>query len=191
MSLVPLIAEDVAILVHRGEHDELDTSGMLDGLFDVLASGCLATELLQLGAVQLDGNGNFELAHPAAGLDADLSRARHALAGLPRRGEPYVDVEDWVYEAVAPLAGGEVVSVRLVERKAWDRRFESLFTSMYWSEDAPETPVAGIDDRTRRSIGEVTVALATAYHMGRFDDSTFRTRYAFESLFQDWQNTRS
>ena len=50
------------------------------------------------------------------------------------------------------------------EAKAWDARFDDLFTGWYWlaDEGAPTAPIAQLEDETRRSLGDLLVALATA-----------------------------
>lgn len=54
------------------------------------------------------------------------------------------------------------------ERKRWNDRSEALFTWMYWQGDdgTPAEPVPGIDDETRRMLGDFAVSLGTAYQMG-------------------------
>lgn len=54
------------------------------------------------------------------------------------------------------------------EGKAWDARREVLFTDAYWlaDEGMPREPIAGLDDSTRRALGEFVVAFATAYQTG-------------------------
>jgi hypothetical protein len=65
-------------------------------------------------------------------------------------------------------ACGGFLDLSRSERKQWDNRFDALFTGMYWQGDAgtPSEAVDGIDDATRRMLGDFAVSLGTAYQMG-------------------------
>lgn len=67
---------------------------------------------------------------------------------------------------VEPL--GRVTELNRAEQKRWNERSEALFTSWSWKGDEgrPTEPVPGIDDSTRRMLGDFVVSLSTAYLMG-------------------------
>lgn len=66
------------------------------------------------------------------------------------------------------LACGGHVELGRAERKQWDQRAEALYTWTYWQGDEgrPSEPTPGVDDDTRRMIGDFVVSLGTAYQMG-------------------------
>lgn len=65
------------------------------------------------------------------------------------------------------------------ERKQWDQRTDALFTWMYWKGDegTPAEPVPGIDDPTRRMLGDLAVSLGTAYQMGIASEISSALKY--------------
>ena len=65
-------------------------------------------------------------------------------------------------------AMGANLDLDRAERKQWDARAEALFTWTYWQGDegTPAEHTPGIDDETRRMLGDFVVSLGSAYQMG-------------------------
>jgi len=66
------------------------------------------------------------------------------------------------------------------EGKRWAQRADALFTWMYWKGDegTPSEPVSGIDDPTRRMLGDFVVSLGTAYQMGVASEISNALKYS-------------
>ena len=65
-------------------------------------------------------------------------------------------------------AVGVYVDLDRSERKRWNERSEALYTAFFWQGDegTPIEPTPGVDDSTRRMIGDFVVSLGTAYQLG-------------------------
>ncbi|MCB0997195.1 MAG: GPP34 family phosphoprotein [Acidimicrobiales bacterium] len=166
--LVERAARHATSMGANADHLTDDERWMADVAFPIQAAAEVTDRLRATGAIRAQEQKRFgrrattvDVAQPRA-LDALTERMRAVMIG-GATPDPVTGVA-----LLLTAVCGTTPELPRGERKRWAERSEALFTSMYWMGDAgtPAEPIPGIDDHTRRMIGDVVVPLGVAYQMG-------------------------